>query len=452
MIRSEQPSASDEDESQALLPPAPDHYAEPDFEPAVVDGQGAPLEPHAAVLDQEVKSGPVAPLVLLALLVLLQRMAGWPAVVVVLGFVFMIFMHELGHYLTAKSAGMKVTQFFIGFGPKLWSFRRGETEYGIKALPLGAYVRIVGMNNLDPVEVQDRSRAYIGAPYWRRMSVVLAGSAMHFAMAFVGLVFLHSVVGFTGPTEPEAWFVDAVTADSSAAAMGFEAGDEVLTVAGHEIQSFGELVGIIHDSGGQVVEFGIVRDGAALVLAGEVGSHIVDEEQVGQLGIRRGFVDPPRESLVSSLGTSTNDFVEFTRTSVGGVVGLPRFLMQELGLIEEQVAIVDGVEQTGGGQVIGAIGMVRAGDDIVDSGGWRQLGMLWAAVNVFVGIFNLIPLLPFDGGHAAIATYERIRGVFAGRRHVADVGKLLPLTYATLAVLFVLMMITFKADIFDFEL
>lgn len=409
------------------------------------------LDDHLAPEEQELTSSPLVPLILVGLLVFLQIMAGWPAVVVVLGFIFMIFMHELGHYLTAKSAGMKVTQFFIGFGPRLWSFHRGETEYGIKALPLGAYVRIVGMNNLDPVDEGDRSRAYLAAPYWRRMSVVLAGSAMHFLMAFVGLLFMHSVVGFTGPTEAEAWFVEVVIEETAAEAMGFQPNDQVITVAGYEIQSFRDLVGIVHDSAGQVVDFEIERDGYPLTLSGKVGSAVVDGERVGQLGIQRGFVDPPREGLISGLGTSTEDFWEFTTTSIGGVIGLPQFLAEQLGLIDVEPTVVDG-EEVGGNQVVGAIGIVRAGDDIVDRGGWRQLGMLWAAVNVFVGIFNLIPLLPFDGGHAAIATYERIRGLMGGRRYVADVAKLLPLTYATIAVLVVLMAITFKSDIFEFEL
>src|SRR4030095_15289141 len=80
---------------------------------------------------------------------------GWPVLVVILGIVVMIFLHELGHYVTAKWAGMKVTEFFIGFGPKIWSFRRGETEYGLKVVPAGAYVRIIGMNKLDEVDAVD---------------------------------------------------------------------------------------------------------------------------------------------------------------------------------------------------------------------------------------------------------------------------------------------------------
>ena len=96
--------------------------------------------------------------------------------------------HEFGHYTTAKAAGIKVTEFFVGFGPRLWSVRRGETEYGVKALPLGGYCRILGMNNLEEVDPADEARTYRQAPLWRRLSVALAGSAMHFLIAAAGAV------------------------------------------------------------------------------------------------------------------------------------------------------------------------------------------------------------------------------------------------------------------------
>src|SRR5262245_65980818 len=99
-------------------------------------------------------------------------------VALVLAIVVIVFLHELGHYMTAKAAGMKVTEFFIGFGPKIWSFQRGETEYGLKVLPAGAYVKIIGMHNLDEFDPADADRTYMSKPFWRRLSVAGAGSAM----------------------------------------------------------------------------------------------------------------------------------------------------------------------------------------------------------------------------------------------------------------------------------
>src|ERR671910_1307727 len=138
----------------------------------------------------------------LALLVSAMAVAGlwwgWPVLLMILGIVVMIFLHELGHYLTAKWAGMKVTEFFIGFGPKIWSFQRGETEYGLKVIPAGAYVRIIGMNNLDEVDPADEPRTYREQSFPKRLLVVSAGSLMHMLQAFVLLVLLLGVVGVPG--------------------------------------------------------------------------------------------------------------------------------------------------------------------------------------------------------------------------------------------------------------
>src|SRR3990170_2434654 len=113
----------------------------------------------------------------------------------VAGIFLMIFVHELGHFLTAKRLGIKVEEFFIGFGPRIWSFRRGETEYGIKPIPLGAYVKIVGMHNLDEYDPADADRTYMSKPFWRRVSVAIAGSTMHFVLALVALFVAHAFVG-----------------------------------------------------------------------------------------------------------------------------------------------------------------------------------------------------------------------------------------------------------------
>src|SRR2546421_6858939 len=123
-------------------------------------------------------------------------------VAVVIAIVVMIMLHELGHFATAKWAGMKVTEYFLGFGPRLWSIRRGETEYGVKAIPAGGYVKIVGMTNLEEVDPADEPRAYRQKSFPRRLSVAVAGSPMHFIIAFVLLWGLFSFVGNPGEPRP----------------------------------------------------------------------------------------------------------------------------------------------------------------------------------------------------------------------------------------------------------
>src|SRR5690606_35710958 len=180
---------------------------------------------------------------------------------IVLGIVVMIFLHELGHFATAKWTGMKVTEFFISFGPKIWSFRRGETEYGLKAIPAGAYVRIVGMNNLDEIDdPADEPRTYRQQSFARRLLVVSAGSIMHMVQAWVLLVLAIGVFGIPGGsvTDPdsgdiEAFPVAAVVADSAAERAGFEDGDRIVAIDGEPVSAYGgdDLADIIrtHDVG-----------------------------------------------------------------------------------------------------------------------------------------------------------------------------------------------------------
>ena len=140
-----------------------------------------------------------------------------------------IFLHELGHFIVAKRAGMKVTEFFIGFGPRIWSFRRGETEYGVKVLPAGAYVRIIGMHNLEEVDPADEARTYRAQPYRKRLPVVLAGPFANFVIAFVLLFVIF--VGWGTPNLNK-WTVDRVVAGSAADQAGLQQGDRIVSFNG----------------------------------------------------------------------------------------------------------------------------------------------------------------------------------------------------------------------------
>jgi membrane-associated protease RseP (regulator of RpoE activity) len=134
--------------------------------------------------------------VAIAAIVALAVVTGYvDLLIVVVSIIVIVMLHELGHFLTAKHGGMKVTEYFVGFGPRLWSFRRGETEYGIKALPLGGYVKIPGMTNLEEVDPADEGRLYRDKPFHSRLLVAVAGSAVHFLLAFVLLWVLLAFVG-----------------------------------------------------------------------------------------------------------------------------------------------------------------------------------------------------------------------------------------------------------------
>ena len=157
-------------------------------------------------------------------------------VLIVAALIVMILLHELGHFATAKWAGMKVTEYFVGFGPRLWSVRKGETEYGVKALPLGGYCKIVGMSNLEQVDPADEPRTYRQQPYWRRLSVGVAGSFMHYVMAFVLLWCILVFFGFPSGSRLEVdRLYDLATGPSPAERAGLRLGDEVVGVDGRTL-------------------------------------------------------------------------------------------------------------------------------------------------------------------------------------------------------------------------
>ena len=241
-----------------------------------------PIEPAGEVVEQ----GWAGLIGLVGLIVAIGLLAGLSWVIVILALVFMIFMHELGHYLTAKWSGMKVTEFFIGFGPRVWSFQRGETEYGVKGIPAGAYVRIIGMNSLDEVAEGDEPRAYRSKSYPRRMAVALAGSAMHFLMALVLLFVLFAHYGDPidreqAAAESEGWTLGTISVDSAAEAAGMEAGDRLISFDGIAISTFDDFGDLVQVRGGQTVDVVFERDGDVRTASTVIGERLTEAGAAG---------------------------------------------------------------------------------------------------------------------------------------------------------------------------
>jgi len=180
----------------------------------------------------------------------------------------MLVLHEMGHFLVARWAGMQVTEFFLGFGPRLWSVRRGETTYGVKAIPAGAYVRITGMSSLDVVDPADEQRTYRQQSYPKRMAVALAGSATHFAIALFLLFVVYAAVG---TPDPDRWVVGEVVSDSTAAAVGVRTGDRILSVDGVETTGFDEFGIVVRSVPGDLVDVVVHRDGETMVHRAVIG-------------------------------------------------------------------------------------------------------------------------------------------------------------------------------------
>jgi membrane-associated protease RseP (regulator of RpoE activity) len=412
-------------------------------------------------------TNPLRLLILGGLLAWLGIAGGWAPLVVVLGVVVMIFLHELGHYLAAKWGGMKVTEFFIGFGPKIWSFQRGETEYGLKVIPAGAYVKVIGMNNLDDVEPDEEHRTYRQASYPRRMAVAVAGSTMHFVQALLILFVLYAFVGVPGGslTEDREWEVGSVVAGSAAAQAGLQEGDRVVTVDGQQHRTFTDFAAAIAErSPGDEVQLQVLRDGETVAVPVSLGPNPSDRSRAF-LGLQRDLVTTT-VGPVRAVGTSISDFGEqfvATVSFIGDFFtpgGISNFASQvATGSGERQPveapsggpppAAPESTSSSGGeNRIISILGAVQIGADLTENG---LLGFLlfFVGINVTIGIFNLLPVLPLDGGHVVIATYERIREALRpgrGRYHV-DMAKMLPVVYAVFAALVLLGVTTIYLDL-----
>ena len=387
---------------------------------------------------------------------------GLSGLVVVSSFVVMLVLHELGHFVVARLSGMQVTEFFIGFGPRLWSVRRGETTYGVKAIPAGAYVRITGMSSLDEVDPAVEHRTYRQQSYPRRMAVALAGSATHFAVALALLFFVYVAVGRPDPTR---WVVGQVVSGSAAASIDVRVGDRIVSVAGIETPGFEDFGVVVRGLPGRDVAVVLERDGESSSRTMTVGERLmVDGTVVGFFGVGP---DRPMETLgpVGAGVEASARFVDLVGMSVDGLVGFftPDGLASFLtGGEESSEGSAPGMSAGGGGSIqvadpgvdpadedrlLSIYGAARLGSAMLDDG-WTTYLWFLILINVFIGVFNLVPLLPLDGGHVAIATYERIRSV-GGRRHMADATRLIPLTWAVVTLLVAVAVVALYRDIVD---
>ncbi len=431
-----------------------------------------------------------------------------------------IFLHELGHFLAAKQAGMKVTEYFIGFGPRLWSLRRGETEYGIKPIPAGAYVKIIGMNNLEEVEPGDEGWTYREKGYWKRLRVVLAGPMMNLAIAFVLLFILNFAFG---TASPDRWSVSSALPGTAAATAGVQEGDRVVSLAGQSVADFKAFGDVIQANAGKQVDMVVERDGQQVTLTPTIGWALnaegatrlaplqsgdtplrVNGEPVSDYGQftaavaaapggpvtvefersggaykttvtapenmpetgARGFLgvksiaDKVQQGPLDAAGSAGREFGNMVTSSISGIgrffspSGLTNYTKLVFSTppqgVEEPAATTSAsaIEPLEGAppaqvsaapssedsnRVLSILGVIRLGSQ-AGAAGFTSALLLLALVNLFLGLINLLPLLPFDGGHAAIATYEAIRGRIVGRPYRVDIAKLMPIAYAVLFV------------------
>lgn len=376
--------------------------------------------------------------VVAAVVVVSVATGSFPAVAFVFALIASIMLHEGGHYFAAKASGVKVTEYFLGFGPRLWSIRKGETEYGVKALPLGGYVKVVGMNNMEKgVDPEDEPRTYRQAPFRKQVLITFAGVAMQFVLAFLLLLFVWTTIGVPDkPTLTIGSISKLKSGPSPALDAGFKVGDRIVSMDGRTVSSWDELPTYIKSHPGRPITFVVNRKGERVTLVATPADSNPEGESVGFIGIG-SKIDNERTDPVTAAGRSASGL---SRLTVESVKALGHFFSPNQ--LSDFGGQLTGSKKSSNDRPVSVVGVVR----IADKAGLFDFIGLLVTINVFIGIFNLVPLIPLDGGHIAIAAYERIRSR-KGRRYHADVQKLLPLAAAVVVLLGFIMVTTVWMDI-----
>ena len=374
-----------------------------------------------------------------------------------------VMIHEAGHYLTAKRFGMKVTEFFVGFGQKIWSTQRGETEFGVKAIPAGGYCRIAGMTPREELSEADADRAFVKAGVTQRLIVLGAGSFLHFVIGFVLLLTLFSAIGVTSLTNQVERVSDCIpqtatevcsskSTPSPAKNAGILAGDQIISINGVEYTEWAQAVRVIRSSAGKQLDITVNRNGGLIDILVTPAFRDLDGEKIGVIGVinKIGTVTYAPIPAVIKAGSFT---LEILQNSLTALISLPS-------------KIPDLINQTFGNEerdpegLVGVVGVARVSGETAETKaltGREKIAtfvLIIASLNLFVGMFNLLPLLPLDGGHMAVAIADGVRNTRAKAKGLAkpapfDVERLTPITMVVFILMASLSLLLLTADILN---
>lgn len=356
-------------------------------------------------------------------------------IIAVLVIIVLVVTHELGHFTSAKLLGIKVTEFFVGFGKRIWSTRRGETEYGFKWFLAGGYVKILGMNPDEEVSEEDYPRSYHGSAIWRRAVVIFSGSFVHLVLALIIMfIAIYSlgipVYGATTTVSAVAGTLDNGS-ESPSSLAGLEPGDNITAVNGEAMEDWDRLSQFIRDHPGEQVQLTVERGDETITLDTELAT-LNDH---GYLGIspESRVVATDHYGFFSSLRMTGVWFGQSTWNAAYSFYRIftPSVWKQLLGISAPTVE-----------RPVTVVGISRITGGIARKGTYYLLSF-FAFILLFLALINLLPLPPLDGGYLMVLLVEKIRG------KEVDLRKLYPVSVAVLAFFGILFLLTLRLDIFN---
>ncbi|MDB4967153.1 MAG: rane-associated zinc metalloprotease [Myxococcales bacterium] len=328
----------------------------------------------------------------------------------------LIIVHEGGHFLVARLSGMRVDRFSIGFGPKLFSFKRGETEYQIAAIPLGGFVQIAGLNPGEEGMTQDDPRAYPNRPVWQRLATIFAGPGTNYVFAACMLLIMFLAWGVPGPGKSPV--VDDVIEGKPAVAAGFEPDDEVIAVNGTKVKEVQDVAPLVNASQGNPIAIDILRAGKPMVLKVKPEKDGSDYRIGVQLGVTTNWEQVSTGQRVARALTYPFEYSKFVLQTLaqGGVKNIVKHGSGPIGIVKEMRKRIEH--------------------------GPRHAFMIIALISIYLGLFNLLPLPGLDGGRLVFLGWEAV-----SRRKVNQRIEQTVHMVGVLLLLGLILVISFKNDL-----
>ena len=347
-----------------------------------------------------------------------------------------VVMHEYGHYISARRSKIAVSEFFVGFGPKIFSFKKNNTEYGLKAIPLGGYVKIPGMDESEDTTGYKDSEVFHNAKWTTKFYIAISGILVNFLTAWLILFAILSTNGINVPTLEIADIGESVEGNVNSPSMnaGLMPGDVIVEFSGIQVDSWDELVSIIEVNPSEQVQISYLRNGQLIESNTYLEVRTLNNNQVGYLGVTPAIVNE-KIGIVTAVKNTTILEAQMTVAAVDGIITLfsPDNIKTLLGTYTGQ-EVPDEVRP------LSPIGLAQAGNQIA-ADSYVNLFSLLAFVNIFLAVFNALPFVPLDGGRVVLALIEGITG-----KKVSD-RKLYPLAAAVVAIFIFLGITAFYLDI-----